>query len=339
MTLRVAIVGCGYFSAVHQDAWKRMPRTEVVAVVDTDAGKSRSAAAAFPAACGFADIEAMFAATSPDVVDIVTPPATHRALIAAAVSRGVPVICQKPLAPTLVEAAAIVAETERAGVPLIIHENFRFMPWFIEAHRLLGAGTLGAPLAITFRYRPGDGRGPGAYLDRQPYFRTMDRFLIHETGIHFIDVFRYLLGEITSVFARLKRLNSAIAGEDAGVVMFDFANGAAGLWDGNRLLGHPAADMRLTSGTMLLEGTDRTLRLDGEGRLFLSAHAQAEYEHAYDRNARHRGGGCAYRQIEHIVAHLLDGAPVVNAGGDYLRNMIVEEAIYRSAKERGCIDL
>ena len=45
----------------------------------------------------------------------------------------------------------------------------------------------------------------------------MPRFLIHETGIHLIDVFRYLLGEITGVFARLRRINPVIKGEDAGL--------------------------------------------------------------------------------------------------------------------------
>lgn len=88
------------------------------------------------------------------------------------------------------------------------------------------------PLA---RLRPGDGRGARAYLDRRPYFQKMPRFLIHETGIHLIDVFRFLLGEVTGVFARLRRLNPVIAGEDAGLVTFDFASGANDLFLGNRL--------------------------------------------------------------------------------------------------------
>ncbi|MEZ5906603.1 MAG: hypothetical protein R3C69_16410 [Geminicoccaceae bacterium] len=74
----------------------------------------------------------------------------------------------------------------------------------------------------SFRLRTGDGQGPRAYLDRQPYFQQMGRFLVHETAIHFIDVFRFLLGEPEAVLARLVRLNPAIAGEDAGVI-FEFA--------------------------------------------------------------------------------------------------------------------
>ena len=72
--------------------------------------------------------------------------------------------------------------------------------------------------------RPGDGQGnPPAYVRRQPYFAAMERFVIHETGIHFVDVFRSLLGEMGSVYAELQRLNPSIAGEDSGTVVFGFS--------------------------------------------------------------------------------------------------------------------
>ncbi len=61
------------------------------------------------------------------------------------------------------------------------------------------------------RLRPGDGQGPEAYLDRQPYFQTMEKFLIHETGVHWVDTFAYLFGPAQSVYAGLRRVNPAIA--------------------------------------------------------------------------------------------------------------------------------
>jgi hypothetical protein len=82
MTLSVAIVGCGFFSREHQGAWARIPRARVVAVVDPDPAKAREAAQNFPGAEVFTDVEAMLASATPDVVDIVTPPATHRDLVA-----------------------------------------------------------------------------------------------------------------------------------------------------------------------------------------------------------------------------------------------------------------
>ncbi|WP_439495303.1 Gfo/Idh/MocA family protein [Bosea sp. (in: a-proteobacteria)] len=339
MTLTVAIAGCGYFSRFHQDAWSRMEGVRVVGVADRDPVRRKAAASPFSDAQEFEDAEAMLDAVQPDLIDIVTPPQTHRALVGAAAKRGVKMICQKPVAPDYDEAEAIVALAEDAGVMLAVHENFRFMPWFMETKRLMRSGAVGTPLNISFRLRPGDGQGPEAYLSRQPYFQQMPRFLIHETGIHLIDVFRDLMGEITGVFARLRKINPVIAGEDAGYVIFDFASGAAGLFDGNRHVDHPAADTRMTNGVLLVEGSEGVIRLDGFGRLFLRPRGREESEHAYHWEDRGYGGDCVYRQSRHVVDHILKGLPLVNSGRDYLRNLVIEEAIYRSAAEGRFISL
>jgi predicted dehydrogenase len=331
MTLTVAIAGCGYFSRFHQDAWSRMKDISVVGIADRDPEKRAAAAALFPQAQAFDDAEAMLDATGPELLDIVTPPQTHLGLVRAASARKVAMICQKPLAPTLPEAQELVETAGRAGALLAVHENFRFMPWFVETGRLMAQGAVGTPLNIGFRLRPGDGQGPEAYLARQPYFQTMPRFLIHETGIHLIDVFRFLMGEISGVFARLRRINPVIAGEDAGYVVFDFASGAAGLFDGNRHVDHPAKDTRMTNGVLLVEGTQGVICLDGFGRLFVRPRGGEEREHVYAWEDRGYGGDCVYRQTRHIVDHVLAGTPLANSGRDYLRNLDIEEAVYRSA--------
>ena len=339
MTLSVAIAGCGYFSRFHQDAWSRMDGVRVVGVADRDGDKRAAAVALFPQAQAFDDAEVMLDAVRPDLIDIVTPPQTHLALVRAAVGRGVKVICQKPLAPDQSEAEEVVAAAEQAGVMLAVHENFRFMPWFMEARRLIDAGAVGRPLNVTFRLRPGDGKGPDAYLARQPYFQTMPRFLIHEVGIHLIDTFRYLCGEIVGVFGRLRRINPVIKGEDSALVIFDFANGAAGVFDGNRLVDHPATDTRMTNGVLLVEGDEGVVRLDGYGRLFLRTPAGEEREHPYAWENRGFGGDCVYNQSKHVVDHLTRKLLLVNSGRDYLRNIVIEEAVYRSAAEGRYIPL
>ena len=239
----------------------------------------------------------------------------------------------------MIEAEEIVRTAERAGILFAVHENFRFMPWFRHAREMIDEGTLGRLHAIQFRLRPGDGQGPRAYLNRQPYFQKMERFLVHETGIHFIDSFRYLMGEVSSVFAQLRQINPAIAGEDAGYVVFTFAEGATGLFDGNRLNDHLAEDCRLTMGEMHLEGSDGVLRLDGYGRLWWKPHGRDEVEEAYDWDRRGFGGDCVYHLQKHVIDHLREGTPLVNAGRDYLVNLRVEEAIYKSNRRGRRSDL
>ncbi|WP_270936387.1 Gfo/Idh/MocA family protein [Falsiroseomonas oryzae] len=333
MTLRVGIIGCGYFAQFHRDAWSRLP-VRVAAICDSDRAKAETAAQAFPGAQVFTDAAAMLDSAQPQLVDIVTPPGTHADLVALCAERRVPAICQKPLAPDWPTAQRIVEMAERAHATLIVHENFRFMPWFMEAERLIRDGAVGEPLDIGFRLRSGDGQGEDAYLARQPYFRTMPRFLVHETVIHLIDVFRFLFGEVAGVFARLRRLNPAIVGEDAATVLFAFADPRRqGIVDGNRLVDHPSDDPRMTNGVLLVEGTGGQLRVDGYGRLFLRPHRGEEREHAYAWENRGYGGDCVFRQCRAALAHIANGAPVPNTARAWLRNMEIEEAIYRSAEE------
>ena len=335
---RIAMVGAGYFAQFQLDGW-RDAGTPVAALCDTDLQRAQALAGRFGVPRCFADASAMFEAVKPDLVDVVLPPAAQAGVVRAALQRQIPTICQKPFGTDLADAEAMTALAERQSTPLVVHENFRFTPWFRECRRLIFAGHFGRVHGITFRLRPGDGQGPRAYLDRQPYFQTMPQLLVRETAVHFIDTFRFLLGEVVAVTARLRRLNPAIAGEDAALIVFEFNNDRSGLFDGNRLNDHAAANPRRTMGEMWLEGERGVLRLDGEARLWWKPHHGPEAEHAYDRGTAAAfgggagsaafGGACTALQA-HVLAHLRHGAPLQNGARDYLANLRVQAAIYHS---------
>ncbi len=331
--LRVAGVGAGHYARFHLDAWMANERVDYVGICDADPAKAEAFAHRFGIPRTFANAGDMLDALKPELVDIVTPPASHLALALAAFERGITVVCQKPLAPTYDEAVQLVALAEQHQTGFFVHENFRFRPWFREAEKLIRGKSLGTIHSLAFRLRPGDGQGKDAYLDRQPYFQGMPRFLIHETVIHFIDTFRYLLGEITAVTAQLRRLNPVIAGEDAGYVIFEFAGGPTALFDGNRLNAHAADNPMLTMGEMWLEGSAGVLRLDGQARLWWAPHGGPETEHHYDRGEKMYAGGSVRALKDKLVEHLLDGTAMENSGRDYLKNLRIEEAVYQSHQE------
>jgi len=305
---------------------------EVAAVCALSAAGAEAAAKEFGVPRSFTDFAEMLDTVRPDLVDIITPPQTHLDYIAAAAERGLPIICQKPFTRSLEEAVKAVRLAEEAGVLLVVHENFRFQPWYAEMREIIGSGTIGDIYQITFRLRPGDGQGEDAYLNRQPYFQNMDRFLVHETAIHLIDVFRYLCGEVVSVTAELSKLNPAITGEDAGLILFKFENGSRGLFDGNRLSDHVAQNRRLTMGEMLVEGADGVVRLNGDGELFLRAHGQnQERKVDYEWEDLGFAGDCVFRLQRHVVECIRQGRKVTNSGRDYLANLRIEDAVYRSS--------
>jgi predicted dehydrogenase len=327
---RVAIIGAGYFGAFHVDAWAAMEDVEIVALLEADAARGAEIAArhAIPLVT---DIDALLSA-KPDLFDITTPPPTHLDLIEALAPKIPWLICQKPFCGALGPARRAAASAEMAGARLAVHENFRFQPWYREARRQIDVGVLGEVYQATFRLRPGDGQGPNAYLSRQPYFQQMERFLVHETAIHWIDTFRYLLGEPTGLFARLARLNPAIAGEDAGVVLFDFASGARAVFDGNRLADHAAEDMRRTMGEMWIDGSEASLRLDGAGALWLRRMGEAAETRLDFTTGPGFGGGCVAATCRAILTAFREGRPAETEAAAYLRNMEIEEAVYASAE-------
>lgn len=332
MTLKVAVAGTGYFSQFHYDAWSRLDGVRLAGAASFDPRGLADMQGRFGVDAVFDDVGDMLDQVQPDLLDIAAPPNAHQALLNEAASRGVNVICQKPLGGDLETARAMVERAEAAGIVFAVHENFRFQPWYREAKRVTEDGQLGEVTNISFRLRPGDGQGPQAYLERQPYFQSMKRFLIHETAIHLIDSFRYLMGEVAGVYAHLLKRNPVIAGEDAGYLVLTFCSGAAGLFDGNRLIGFPAKNPRLTMGEFLLEGTNGSLRLDGEGGLWRRSHDNAEKAHAYAWENRSFGGDCVFALQGHVLSHLLEGAPLENSGRDYLTNLEIEELVYRSAE-------
>lgn len=335
--LRGVAVGVGYFSQFHYDAWRRLDGVEIVALCSRDAGRAGDTAARWGVPRTYTDVATMLDAEKPDFIDIITPPETHAEFVGLAADRGVAVLCQKALAPTFAEARAIVSRANAAGIRFMVHDNFRFQPWHREIRRLMDGGLIGELHSITCRTRMGDGWGADAYLARQPYFRDMPQFLIFETGVHFIDVFRYLGGEIEGVFAKLRRLNPDIAGEDRGLMLCEFDGGATALWDADRYHESSAQDARYTFGEFLIEGTKGALRLQEDGGLSFKPLGGEPVRQTYNHERRGFAGDCVYATAEHFIDRLLGGRPFELEGDDYLRTLAVQEAAYRSASS-GCLE-
>lgn len=328
--LKVATVGTGYFSQFHYDAWQRCDEVELVGVADLDGERAEEVAAQHDAQ-SFTDVREMLDAVRPDLLDIITPPQTHLPLIQLAAERDINVVCQKPFCGDLETARQAVDLGETAAIDITVHENFRFQPWYRVIKEQLDSGLLGDVYQVTFRLRPGDGQGPDAYLERQPYFQKMERFLVHETAIHYVDVFRYLMGEVKTVQADLTKINPVIAGEDACLITLGFENGSRGLIDGNRLADHQAQNLRRTMGEMCIEGSDGTLELNGDAAISFRAHGSTETTEIDYRWREHGfGADCVYHFTRHLVDHYVHGKSIQNDARSYLMNLHLEELIYAS---------
>jgi predicted dehydrogenase len=330
--LRGVCLGSGYFSHYQYDAWSRLPDVEIVAVANRDLAQARGIAEKFglPQACAWSDLPSLLDREKPDFLDIITPPETHLEVVQLAAARRIAIICQKPLAPTFDEARAVVETARRANVRFLVHENWRWQPWYREIRRQLDADAIGNLFSISVCMRTGDGWPADAYLARQPFFRHYPRLLVYETGSHFLDTFRFLGGEISSVYARLQRRNAAIAGEDAGQIVCGFPSGATALLDASRYNEAETADPRYTFGTVRLDGSKGHLELNLDGNLTLKALGQPARQLDYYHERRGFAGDSVYALQRHFVERMVDGCPFESTGDDYLKTVALVEACYRS---------
>jgi len=174
---------------------------EIVAAADTQLDRAqRFAARAYSSAEGLLDREQL------DFVDIATHATSHLPLVRLAVERKVPTICQKPIAPDWASAVQLVSAAEAAGVRLMIHETWRWQPWYRVAQEMISRGDIGSPIGYGFRFRRRDGLGDEPYTE-QAYFRKEPKLIIHVTLVHHIDTARFLFGEIDSIYAEASRRN------------------------------------------------------------------------------------------------------------------------------------
>lgn len=143
---------------------------------------------------------------------------------------------------------------------------------------------------------------------------------------------RYLAGEISGVYATLRRLNVDIAGEDTATVLFEFANGSQGIWDANRFNEPNVEDARYTFGEVLVEANGGSIRLYQDGRLTVQPLGLPEADYPYKHSQRNFAGDCVYATQKHFVDCLLESKPFETNGVEYLKTLAVQEAIYQSAK-------
>jgi predicted dehydrogenase len=322
--LRGIGIGAGYFAPFHFEAWTRIPEVELTAVCDLSETKARDAAARHGISRHYRDWKQAVDREQPYFVDIITPPDSHEEICGYAAGRGIHILCQKPLAPTLEASQRIVENARAADVRFMMHENWRWQPWYRKIKEIADSGDLGT---LTHLH------------SRQPFFRDYPRLLLYETGVHFIDTFRFLLGEIGSVYAQIYRRNPAIRGEDACILLLNFLGGATAIWDASRYNETEAGEPRLTFGELRLDGTNGHLTMDAESNLRIKLLGQQAKEVPYARSFQNFAGDCVYFLQRHFVDCMLSGREFEASGEDYLKTIRAMEAAYESAHTAKVVSL
>ena len=221
--MRIALLGAGRIGRLHARVLAAQTEVSEIVVTDVDPGRARELAAEFNGRA----VESVEAALdSADAVVIATPTDAHATLVRAAVERGLPTFCEKPLAFDLGETADLVGRVERAGVPFQVGFQRRFDPAYREAHRLVEAGELG--IVYLVRLIANDHEPPpDAYI-------PTSGGLFRDSSIHDFDALRWVTGqEVVEVYAtgsvRAFDVFARHGDVDTGAAILRLADGTLGV--------------------------------------------------------------------------------------------------------------
>ena len=221
--LRIGIVGCGGIARAHLQAYQAVGDVDIVSVFDVNSQAAESFAADANARAA-ASIQAMVQDDNLDAVSVCTPPGVHVENCQPFVRARIPVLCEKPFAADARQAARLVALVRQHRSLFMVAFCHRFHPAIIELKKLIATGDLGKPLLFRNIFSSavpikGNHRanpalsGGGCLIDN---------------GSHSIDLFRYLVGEPTSVHAFIGNVAQKLPIEDINVLTVEMKGKALG---------------------------------------------------------------------------------------------------------------
>ncbi|MGA9505461.1 MAG: Gfo/Idh/MocA family oxidoreductase [Terriglobales bacterium] len=212
--LKFAMLGTGFWARYQLAGWRELDGVECVALYNRTLSKAKALAREFHVSSTYDDPEELLHKEKLDFVDIVTDVDHHAVLVKMAAAHKLPVICQKPMAPTMTIAEEMVQACRSVGVPLLINENWRWQTPLRRLKAILQCGEIGTP----FRARL-DMISSFPIFQNQPFLRDLEQFILMDLGSHILDVARFLFGEAETLYCQTRRVHPDIKGEDVATVM------------------------------------------------------------------------------------------------------------------------
>lgn len=336
--LKGALIGCGFFAINQMHAWDDVQGASIVAICDRDSNRLKAVGDQFSIERRYADAADLFADGGFDFVDIATTVPSHRPLVEMAADHKVPVICQKPFAKSLIDAKAMVTACRDAGIPLMVHENFRWQTPIRAVRQLLDSKAIGTPFWGRFSFRSGYDVFSG-----QPYLAEGERFIIEDLGIHTLDIARFILGDVQRLTARTKRVNPRIKGEDVATILLDHQSSATSVVDVSYATKLGTENFPET--LIELDGTDGTIRLSAGYCLEVTNATGTSVSDvsppllSWASRPWHNIQESVYAIQEHWIAQLKNGGEPATSGADNLKTFALVEAAYESAASGKTVDV
>lgn len=220
--LKFAVIGTGFWANYQIPAWQEFPQVDLIAVYNRTLSRAQEIAQRFGVPHVYDNVDQLLDqhAHELDFVDIITDVDTHPLFTAKVAQRGLDVICQKPMGPSLESARQMVETCRQAGVRFYVHENFRWQAPLRRLKAILDSGEIGLPFKARVSFC-----SAFPVFENQPFLAELDQFILTDIGSHILDVCRFLFGEAETLYCQTTRVNPAIRGEDVANVLMRMRTG------------------------------------------------------------------------------------------------------------------
>jgi len=223
---RMGIIGCGWAGEQHARAMRELTeRVELCGLADANVEVAEAKAGEWQVPVWTSDYRDLLDSDQLDAVSICLPHHLHATVAVKALEARLHVLIEKPLAPTLTEADAMIAAADAAERQLMVAENVRYDATYLRASGLIQAGALGD----VFLVRISREHHMHDYLRQRPWFLEQAcAGIMYSGGIHDFELLRMLGGEVEHVYglAGPKALQGMV-GDDTSVALIGLQDGAA----------------------------------------------------------------------------------------------------------------
>ncbi len=278
--MRLGVIGAGRFTnRILLPAYKTVKDLEIAALADIDGEAAGNTADAFGIPAAFNDPQALLASGEVDAVHIAVPPVHSPDLTEAAISAGLHVISEKPIATSVERARDLFERARAAGIVHAVDHEMRYDPVMGKMRQLVADGFIGEPRLVNVNAVLSVGIMPDSPLRFRTWYdsHTLGGGFSQMVLSHIVDLTRSLFGDFepltdTSAMTVPAKPSAAApdkfeacAADDVAVVTGRLPSGGVAVLSGSWAVGHGAGmawDVRGSEGTLVLD-RDGTLRGGG----------------------------------------------------------------------------
>jgi len=317
----VGIAGLGRCGDVHREAWQSLgENVKVQAICDESLAIRMRAQNAGLAA--YEDAEAMLAAESLDAVSICTPPSSHRTLAETFLKRGIPVLCEKPMATDLSDAFRLYDVAESAKAPFALATKFRLVPEVRLAKAFIEAGEIGDILTFRVDF--------ASFVDMSPRWNVLPEVsgggVVIDNGCHAFDIVQFLFGSMETIRATRLKQAQDFPVEDSALILASAQNG---------VIGEVFVSWSMFTGSpnyITICGTKGTIEVGWQKSTLKRLGKEPEtFGGAYNKHLAHK------LLVQAFKDSVQDGAPLWITPTEAIETAYAVEAAYRSMKTGGLV--